>query len=152
MPISIRAATEGDLPILATMNKRLIEDEGHRNPMSLDQLLHRMQSWLSSNWAVHLFLQADNTIVGYSLHQLRRDDYFANEVNVYLRQFFIERAYRDQGLGSEAFRAISKTFPENCTVVIEVLAVNPRGQKFWQSLGFDTYCTTMKLRPTSSSD
>ena len=105
----------------------------------------------SSNWAVHLFLQEDATIVGYSLHQLRRDDYLPNELNVHLRQFFIERASRSRGLGREAFGAISKTFPESCTVVIEVLAVNPRGQKFWQSLGFDIYCTTMTLRQTSLS-
>ena len=68
MPISARAATEKDLSILVTMNKRLIEDEGHRNPMSLDQLRDRMQSWLTSNWAVNLFSKEDNAIVGYSAH------------------------------------------------------------------------------------
>ena len=38
MPLLIHPANEADLPLLAQMNKRLIEDEGSRNPMSLDQL------------------------------------------------------------------------------------------------------------------
>ena len=32
MSLLIRPANEADLPLLAQMNKRLIEDEGSRNP------------------------------------------------------------------------------------------------------------------------
>ena len=38
MPLLIRPATKSDLPILAQMNRRLIEDEGSRNPMSIAEL------------------------------------------------------------------------------------------------------------------
>ena len=45
MPLSLRIALEADRPALAQMNKRLIDDEGSRNPMSLDQLRQRMAGW-----------------------------------------------------------------------------------------------------------
>ena len=46
MSLVVRPANEADLLLLAQMNKRLIEDEGSRNPMSLDQLADRMRGWL----------------------------------------------------------------------------------------------------------
>jgi len=40
--MDFRIATQNDIPPLAKMNGQLIEDEGHRNPMSLDELEQRM--------------------------------------------------------------------------------------------------------------
>ena len=41
-------ATTADLPLLAKLNKQLIEDEGHRNPMTVAELETRMRNWLES--------------------------------------------------------------------------------------------------------
>jgi len=38
-----RKATSDDVPLLATLNEQLIEDEGHRNRMTLPKLERRMQ-------------------------------------------------------------------------------------------------------------
>ncbi len=43
MSLEIRAATELDLALLARMNKHLIEDEGSRNPMSVELILFRLR-------------------------------------------------------------------------------------------------------------
>ena len=92
MPLLIRSAGEADLPLLAQMNKRLIEDEGSRNPMSIDQLAERMRGWLLSDWEMRLF--ATNVgVVGYAVYQARRDEYFPDQTIVYLRQFNIEREH-----------------------------------------------------------
>ena len=111
MPLLIRSAGEADLPLLAQMNKRLIEDEGSRNPMSIDQLAERMRGWLLSDWEVRLF--ATNVgVVGYAVYQARRDEYFPDQTIVYLRQFYIERELRGQGLGTAACRAlVAEHFP-----------------------------------------
>lgn len=73
MTLSIRAAVDSDLQILAQMNKRLIEDEGHRKPMSVSELEARMRGWLEGNWRADLFsqqsTQGDSTIVGYAVYQ-----------------------------------------------------------------------------------
>ena len=39
-------AAPGDAGVLAPLNKRLIDDEGHRNPMGVEALRDRMRGWL----------------------------------------------------------------------------------------------------------
>ena len=84
------------------------------------------------------------------MYQARRDEYFPDQTFVYLRQFYIEREMRGQGLGTAAFRALAaEHFPPGCRVVIDVLASNPRGHDFWRHVGFQPYCTTMHLQTHS---
>ena len=149
MTLSIRAATEEDIRILAMMNKQLIEDEGHRNPMSVPELAQRMRGWLQGGWNADLFVQAntraDDTIIGYALYQYRQDEFFPDQTVVYLRQFLIEREYRDTGLGRRALQELFKVrFQSPCTVVVDVLTTNERGLNFWQRAGFQPYQTTLK--------
>ncbi|HXX38406.1 MAG TPA: GNAT family N-acetyltransferase [bacterium] len=151
MALSIRAATEEDIQILAKMNKHLIEDEGHRNPMSVPELAHRMRGWLQSGWNADIFVQAntqrDSIIVGYALYQYRKDEFFPDQPIVYLRQFLIERGHRGQGLGRLALGELVKArFPARCTVVVDVLTANERGLSFWQRVGFQPYQMTLKAR------
>ncbi len=150
MALLIRAATESDLPILARMNKYLIEDEGSRNPKSVVELQHRMSEWLQGDWNVELLVD-EETIVGYAVYQFRKDEYYPDKTAVYLRQFFIDRDKRNKGLGNLAFKTLAQTrFPTGCTIVIDALASNPRGYKFWSKLGFQPYCTTMHLQNQAS--
>ena len=143
MTLALRVATDDDLSSLAQMNKHLIEDEGSRNPMSIEQLRQRMQRWLDAAWKVDLFVEAD-AVVGYAVYQFRQDEYLPDKTIVYLRQMFIERAQRGRGLGSRAFELLMQTrIPADCPIVIDVLATNPKGAKFWSQAGFQPYCTTM---------
>ena len=43
-----RVATVADLSQLALWNRQLIEDEGHDNTMSLEELEARMRTWLTT--------------------------------------------------------------------------------------------------------
>ncbi len=150
MNVAIRTVVDDDLSILAEMNKRLIEDEGHRNPMSIPELEQRMRGWLQGSWHADLFLKRDtggDAIVGYALYQHRKDEYLPNRPEVYLRQFFIERPYRSQGLGRTAIQILFSTrFPPRCTAVVDVLVANQRGLRFWQRVGFHPYQTTLKAQ------
>lgn len=151
MALTIRTALADDILALAQMNKRLIEDEGHRNPMSIPELEQRMRRWLQNDWRADLFLQSnteeDTTLVGYALYQHRKDEYTPDCPEVYLRQFFIERPYRSQGLGRLAIQMLFSTrFAPRCTVVVDVLAANQRGLHFWKQVGFQPYQTTLKAR------
>ena len=135
LTLSMRVATEEDVPLLAKMNKQLIEDEGHRNPMSIVELSQRMQGWLQGGWNADVFFRANTepreTVIGYALYQHRREEFVPDESVVYLRQFLILREYRGQGLGRLALRQLFKTrFPARCTVVVDVLTANERGLNF----------------------
>jgi GNAT superfamily N-acetyltransferase len=145
LDILFREAAEADAPLLARMNRRLIEDEGSPNPMSLEHLQSRMEGWFRDGWQVLLF-DGEAGCMGYTLYQQRRDDYFPEKPVVYVRHFFIDREHRGGGLGSRIFSLLKEQyFPHPCTVVLDVLATNPRGRHFWDSLGFQPYCTTLKL-------
>jgi GNAT superfamily N-acetyltransferase len=145
MPLHLRRAAESDLPLLAQMNKRLIEDQGSRNPMPIEQLQNRMSGWLHGDWTIEFFEEGE--IVGYVVYQTRRDEFFPERTEVYVRQFFIERDQRGRGLGSAAFKLLRETrFPTGSRITLEVLATNPKGFKFWSRVGFQPYYTMMDLK------
>jgi ribosomal protein S18 acetylase RimI-like enzyme len=144
--LTLRRATLNDLPLLAQMNKRLIEDEGSANPMSMLQLETRMRGWLSSDWHIDLFEQA-SAVIGYAIYRFQRNEVDTKET-VYIRHYYIEREARRQGLGREALRLLrTERFPKGATVYLEVLSHNTRGLNFWTALGFREYSVTMRLLP-----
>jgi GNAT superfamily N-acetyltransferase len=153
--IELRAAALDDVSSLARMNRELIQDEGSRNPLTVEGLEARLGGWLTEKtYQVVLFL-VDGDLAGYCVFQLRPDEYKPGQQSVYLRQFFIQRAYRRQGVGQAAFDQLARDwFPANAWVTLEVLSTNPGGQQFWEAVGFQPYCTVMELRlsPPPSPD
>ena len=144
MPITYRKAAASDVPLLASMNQRLIRDEGHRNPMSIDQLEQRMRGWLQGEYEAVVISQ-DDADVGYAL--FRREADF-----IYLRQLFVEHDNRRQGIARAAVdHLITHAWHGMQRVRIEVLCGNADGIAFWKSLGFAEYCITMELE-TSGGD
>src|SRR6267142_195833 len=92
--MTFRRATTDDCPFLAELNHELIQDEGHRNRMTVPELEQRMKSWLSAEYHAVLF-EEGNEIVAYALFRERSDE-------IYLRQLFVIRQRRRQGLGRRA--------------------------------------------------
>jgi [ribosomal protein S5]-alanine N-acetyltransferase len=145
--LSCRSATAADVPLLARMNQQLIEDEGSRNPLSLAELEARMEGWIDGDWDA-VIIEQNGEPVGYVLFQLRSDEYRPADTTADVRQFFIEREYRSRGIGRRAFGIVAETyFPDLSAVVLDVLETNPRARRFWETLGFEPYCTTMKFKP-----
>jgi hypothetical protein len=136
VPLSIRPASRYDLPLLARLNRHLIEDERSRNPMTVPELENRLAGWLDGNWSISV-ATLEQTIVGYAVHQTRPDGYDPTHTNVYLRQFFIGRA----------FLSLLRTtqFPPSSTIILDVLATNPAAARFWFCLGFQPYATTLEM-------
>jgi GNAT superfamily N-acetyltransferase len=136
-PIVFRKAVEADVPALAVMNWQLIRDEGHRNPLTIDELAVRMSGWLAGQYEAVLFEQAGQTI-GYALY--RRDaDY------IYLRQMFVWPDYRRRGVGRRAIEWLRRDAWGATPVRVEVLVGNASGLAFWRAMGFDDYCVTLEL-------
>ena len=144
-PVTLRPATLQDVPLLARMNRQLIEDEGSRNPMDEAALAERMRGWLAGEYTAVLFMRGE-AIVGYALYQMRPDEYFPQQRYVYLRQLYVAREARRQGVGSAAFRLLrEQCFPHSTPVMLDVLEHNATGRAFWEALGFRPYVTTMLL-------
>ncbi len=109
-----REATENDTEILAEMNSQLIEDEKHRDPLSLPALQKRMGEWLSGEYTAILF-ESDEQAVAYALYHYQ-DDF------LYLRQFFVMREKRRQGIGRQAVNIlVEEVFPPDKRLVVTAL-------------------------------
>jgi GNAT superfamily N-acetyltransferase len=116
-------------------------DEGHSNAMTLEQLEQRMRGWLSGEYRAVLFAQ-DGAVVAYALF---RDD---DSRGVYLRQFFVVRERRRQGIGRRALQLVEdETLPRGRRIVVDVLSGNSVGRSFWSTCGFNEYAVTLERLP-----
>src|SRR5262245_14563188 len=94
--MTFRLATSGDCALLAKLNHQLIRDEGHRNRMTVPELEQRMRGWLVAGYAAVIFEKTPE-VVAYALYRERMEE-------IYLRQLFVVRNRRRQGVGSSGVR------------------------------------------------
>lgn len=147
MDLFLRPATLADAPLLGAMNRQLADDEQSRNSLAVPALTARMEKWLSEDWQA-VVIENHAQPIGYALFQIGHDYYDASIPEVYIRQFFIAREQRGQGVGRQAFDTLlAKIFPPGAHVHLDVLATNPRGARFWDSLGFQAYSTALRRTP-----
>lgn len=132
-----RIAGTADLPLLAELNRQLIEDEAHSNPMTVAELEDRMRGWLARAYTAVVFTEAD-AVVGYALYRTDR-------AGVFLRQFFICRDRRRRGHGRAAMDLLfRRVWPAGTLVTLEALTGNSAGLAFWHALGFEDYAVTLR--------
>ena len=140
----LREATTEDLPLLAELNRQLIQDQQFPNPMSVAELEERMRGWLVAEYRAALF-EIDSQPVAYGL--FRPDD-----GDIRLRQFFVARAFRRQGIGRRAIEAFRQRFvPPGAALTLEVLVHNSAGLAFWRALGFQEHALSFRLAPSRAS-
>jgi GNAT superfamily N-acetyltransferase len=141
--IKYRFANPEDARLLASLNQRLIRDEGHRNAMDLRQLTGRMAEWLQGEYQAVLFEDGEDKI-GYAL--FRREPEF-----IYLRQLFVVAERRRQGVAREALRWLWRNaWAAAPRLRIEVLVGNVAARAFWHSVGFQEYAITMEAHPPTA--
>ncbi len=134
-----RKAHLADVNLLAEMNHQLIQDEGHRNPMDVPELERRMVDFLEGEYDAIIFRLDDDTPVAYALYRHDRD-------SIYLRQFFVHREYRRQGIGRQAMQTLlSEIWPRGCPITVEVLVKNTAAHEFWKAMGFEDYSIMLEL-------
>ncbi len=144
--IVVREHTPDDLDLLAQMNRQLIEDEGHRNPMTVAELKERFKRFVAEDgWNVDL-LMSDSEVIGFATHRHEVDEAAEGGQSVHLRQFFIDRQHRGEGFGRAALQAlIQARFKPGERIFLHVLENNLRGQAFWSRTGFVPYGRVMEM-------
>ena len=135
-------AAEKDLGLLADWNQQLMADEGHRNSMTAEQLTERMKGWLQGEYQAVVFAM-DGAPVGYVL-------YTKEPMSIYLRQMFVRRDRRREGIGRAAFTILQKhIWPNGFRLTVDVLCANHEAVEFWRSLGYRDYSLMMEIMPES---
>jgi GNAT superfamily N-acetyltransferase len=136
-----RLAGPDDCDLLGKLNHELIADEGHRNPMSPAELAERMRGWLAGEYTSVMF-ELDGRVVAYALFCAKRDN------EIYLRQMFVARDRRRQGLGRQALDILrNQVWPPDMRLVVDVLIHNRAAIAFWRTVGFSDYALTLEYLP-----
>ena len=117
-----------DVDILAELNKHLIEDEQHPDPMDIDQLTERMREWLATDYICYI-AKENGHIVGYCLYRDDGDYY-------YMRQLYVDRAHRRKGIATRLLDWLYEHVWTDKKVRLDVLAHNEDAFAFYQRYGF----------------
>ena len=143
--LEIRGHATTEFDALARMNKALIEDEESRNPMSVAELRDRFGRFVGEEgWTVEVFTW-ENQVVGFITYRYEPDPIASAGQCVHLRQFYIARTHRRQGIGAAAIALFKRSrLRRGDRVVLEVLETNPGGKRFWQHAGFVPYAAVME--------
>lgn len=135
--IESRFAADSDLDLLAEWNYQLIQDEGHRNPMTVPELRERMRDWLPGEYQAVIF----NGKVEPLAYALYRE----NETEIHLRQLFVRRDRRREGIGRKTVDILRRRiWPQNKRLTVDILSSNVVGIHFWRAVGFKDYCLTLE--------
>lgn len=137
------AEVPSDLSLLTGWNHRLICDEGNRNPMTVPELEARMRDWLTTGEyrAVIFFDDMRGTPLAYALYRESREE-------IHLRQFFVPRELRRQGIGRQAIALLrEKLWPGTKRLTVEALVANTGAVAFWRAVGFRDYFISFEIMP-----
>jgi ribosomal protein S18 acetylase RimI-like enzyme len=137
-----RFAMLKDVPLLARMNRQLVEDEGHRNRLQTDSWLEkRMRGFLTGEYRAVMF-ELDGRTVAYVLYTDRTE----HADTVYLRQIFVDRTCRRQGVGREVMRILlEEIWPADKRITVGVLEDNKVAIAFYKSVGFRSYSIELEF-------
>ncbi len=114
--------------VLAELNKHLIEDEQHPEPMDIDQLTHRMREWLATEYICYI-AKENGHIIAYCLYRDDGDYY-------YMRQLYVDRAHRRKGIATRLLDWLYENVWTDKKVRLDVLAHNEDAVAFYKRYGF----------------
>ena len=139
-PLTSRFAAIEDILLLADLNHQLICDEGHRNRMTIPELAQRMSTWLATDYRAVIF-EDDAGVAAYALFREHPDE-------IYLRQLFVVRHRRRQGIGRRAVEILrTQIWPKTKRLTVEVLTANTAAVAFWRAAGYRDYSLTLEIMP-----
>ena len=110
----------------------------------LRRLGERMRNWVESDYQAIVF-ERDSEVLAYALIREEQE-------SVYLRQFFVQRAFRRSGIGRQCIDVLlSEVLPPQKRIRLDVLSGNSAAIEFWRAVGFSDYCLTLERPPRSDS-
>jgi GNAT superfamily N-acetyltransferase len=143
--MAYRFAAISDLDVLADWNHQLLRDEDHRNPMTVPELREKMKGWLGGEYTAVIF----GTTVEPAAYALYRE----KTAEVYLRQLFVRRDRRREGIGRTAVAILrNQLWPRHKRRTVEVLTANAPAVAFWRSIDYKDYCLTLEILPEQDGE
>lgn len=111
--------------------------------MTVSELEQRMKGWLATEYAAVIFEDGEE-VVGYAL-------YCEEPEEIYLRQLFVVRNRRRQGIGRQAMEVLrTQIWPKHKRLTVGVLVHNTAAIAFWRAVGYQDYSLTLEILPQES--
>lgn len=108
--------------------------------MTVPELRERMRRWLAGDYEA-VVVRTGAEPLAYALFRETDDE-------VYLRQFFVRRDRRREGIGRAVVDILrSKCWPTPKRLTVEVLASNESAVAFWRAVGYSDYSLTLEIMP-----
>jgi len=108
--------------------------------MTVAELEQRMRGWLADDYRAVLY-EEGGEVVAYALFREQPEE-------IYLRQLFVARHRRSQGIGRRAVEILrSQVWPKTKRLTVDVLVANKRGVAFWREVGYTDYCLSLEILP-----
>jgi predicted acetyltransferase len=112
--------------------------------MTVPELEKRMKEWLAGEYAAVIF-EAEKMVVAYALFREQPSE-------IYLRQLFVVRERRRQGIGRAAMGILhSHVWPKTKRLTVEVLTSNAGAVAFWRAAGYTDYSLMLEIMPQNKS-
>ena len=144
--MKLRPAGPADIQTLAALNRQLLDDEGHPSSASVAELIETHRDWLAADAWSQDILEVDGTVVGYIVHGINPYPLDPQVPERFIRQFSIDRPYRRNGLGRDAFELFLETRMEpGGRLTLDVLESNPAGLAFWKAVGCRPFFHRMEV-------
>lgn len=104
-----------------------------------------MGSFLTGDYTAVIFEQHGEA-VAYALYR----DHPDRDDSLYLRQIFVHRNKRRQGVGRSALRILrDEIWPQDKRIAVEVLVGNHAARQFYDAIGFRPYCVELEMAPAA---
>ncbi len=108
--------------------------------MTVPDLERRMRDWLAGEYRAVLFEEEDE-VVAYALFREQPDE-------IHLRQFFVVRHRRRQGIGRRAVETLrSHAWPATKRLTVDVLVSNAPAVALWRRVGYADYSLSLDVVP-----
>ena len=126
--MTINRADASDAEELAELNRQLIEDERHPNPMTRAELAERMIRWMEEGYTCYV-ARSGGVTAGYCLFRDEGNHY-------YLRQLFVARCQRRRGIATALMDWMYANVWSGKPVRLDVFAHNEEAVAFYRGYGF----------------
>jgi predicted acetyltransferase len=108
--------------------------------MTVAQLEQRMRDFLAGEYRAVIY-EEGGEVVAYALFREQPEE-------IYLRQLFVVRHRRRQGIGRRAVEILrSQVWPKSKRLTVEVLVANQSAVAFWRAAGYRDHCLTLEIMP-----
>ena len=85
-------------------------------------------------------------VVAYALYRKQPEE-------IYLRQLFVVRQRRREGLGKKAMYLLrTEIRPKTKRLTVEVLVANTAAVAFWRAVGYRDHSLALEIAPTNRSE